>query len=235
MLGSTGALLLPASLARARPVARRPRRPRRDQQRASAPTKEAGFSLPEQRIEARCSTCSIGSRRAERRRGSDRLLRRPAGLTDPATTGPDRGFLAEVAGSTRLASAIRSAAPAARSATTAPSPSPGSQLEERDGAVRATAPRPRPSRTLADAAGSEVDGLEIELGGELFVNFEPPQSETLGLAAAVFILLLAFGSVLAVGLPIGVALARHRLRCRPDRHRRPPPRHARLHHRPSPS
>lgn len=49
--------------------------------------------------------------------------------------------------------------------------------------------------------------LRLELGGEYFVSFEPPESETIGLAAAIVILLLAFGSVLAVGLPIGVALA----------------------------
>jgi putative drug exporter of the RND superfamily len=49
--------------------------------------------------------------------------------------------------------------------------------------------------------------LRFELGGEYFVSFEPPESETIGLAAAIVILLLAFGSVLAVGLPIGVALA----------------------------
>jgi RND superfamily putative drug exporter len=49
--------------------------------------------------------------------------------------------------------------------------------------------------------------LRIELGGDVFTKFHPPSSELLGIAAAVFILLLAFGSVLAVGLPIGVALA----------------------------
>jgi len=53
----------------------------------------------------------------------------------------------------------------------------------------------------------ELDGLQIELGGEVFAEFEPPDSELLGVAFAIFILVLAFGSVLAMGLPIGVALA----------------------------
>ncbi len=51
-----------------------------------------------------------------------------------------------------------------------------------------------------------VDGLQVELGGIVFAEFEPPESELLGLAFAVVILLLAFGSVLAMGLPVGVAL-----------------------------
>jgi RND superfamily putative drug exporter len=50
-----------------------------------------------------------------------------------------------------------------------------------------------------------VPGLEIEYGGQLFAEFQAPSSETLGLAFAVVILVLAFGSVLAMGLPIGTA------------------------------
>ena len=49
-------------------------------------------------------------------------------------------------------------------------------------------------------------GCEIELGGFIFAEFEEPSSEVLGLAFAIVILILAFGSVLAMGLPVGVAL-----------------------------
>jgi len=52
----------------------------------------------------------------------------------------------------------------------------------------------------------DVDGLEIELGGGLLAEFEEPTSEIIGLSFAIVILILAFGSVLAMGLPIGVAL-----------------------------
>ena len=52
--------------------------------------------------------------------------------------------------------------------------------------------------------------MRIELGGHIFAEFEPPSSELLGLAFAIVILIVAFGSVLAMGLPIGVALGRHR-------------------------
>jgi putative drug exporter of the RND superfamily len=52
-----------------------------------------------------------------------------------------------------------------------------------------------------------IPGVEIDLGGDVFTGFTPPSSEVLGLAFAMFILILAFGSVLAMGLPIGTAIA----------------------------
>ena len=51
-----------------------------------------------------------------------------------------------------------------------------------------------------------VAGLEVEYGGDPFSEFELPESELYGIIAAVIILILAFGSVLAMGLPIGTAL-----------------------------
>jgi RND superfamily putative drug exporter len=53
---------------------------------------------------------------------------------------------------------------------------------------------------------ASVDGMEIEYGGDPFAEFELPESEIYGVIAAVIILILAFGSVLAMGLPIGTAL-----------------------------
>ena len=52
----------------------------------------------------------------------------------------------------------------------------------------------------------DIDGLRIELGGFIFAEFEAPSSEVLGVAFAIVILIVAFGSVLAMGLPLGVAL-----------------------------
>jgi len=50
------------------------------------------------------------------------------------------------------------------------------------------------------------DDLRIEYGGTMFAAFELPASEAYGLLAAIIILVVAFGSVLAMGLPIGTAL-----------------------------
>ncbi len=59
---------------------------------------------------------------------------------------------------------------------------------------------------------AELDGsndLQIEASGELFFTFEEPETgtgEMIGIVAAIVILLVAFGSVIAMGLPIGTAL-----------------------------
>ena len=53
----------------------------------------------------------------------------------------------------------------------------------------------------------EIEGLQVEIGGRVLAVFEPPQTELIGLAFAVVVLIIAFGSVLAMGLPIGVAVA----------------------------
>jgi putative drug exporter of the RND superfamily len=59
--------------------------------------------------------------------------------------------------------------------------------------------------------GAQTDGpgLQIEFGGSViqFAQFEPPGgAEAVGLGAAVIILLITFGSLLAMGLPILIAL-----------------------------
>jgi RND superfamily putative drug exporter len=55
-------------------------------------------------------------------------------------------------------------------------------------------------------SGVEVPGLTIELGGDMFAAQSMPASEVIGVLAAVIILLVAFGSLLAMGLPIVTAL-----------------------------
>ena len=69
------------------------------------------------------------------------------------------------------------------------------------GQERSTAIGKEIRRAFPDAPGTET-----VLGGQAFAAFEPPASELIGLAFAVVILILAFGSVLAMGLPIGTAL-----------------------------
>lgn len=52
----------------------------------------------------------------------------------------------------------------------------------------------------------EEEGLNVELGGFLFAEFEQPSAELFGLAFAIIILIVAFGSVIAMGLPVAVGL-----------------------------
>ena len=51
----------------------------------------------------------------------------------------------------------------------------------------------------------EIEGVQIEYGGQLFAEFQPPESEVIGLGFAIVILIVAFGSVMAMGLPVGTA------------------------------
>ena len=77
---------------------------------------------------------------------------------------------------------------------------------------------------ISDANGN---GLQVEGGGDVFTTRRPPGStEAIGILAAVVILLVAFGSLLAMGLPIMTALVRHRHRPRHRRAARPRPRRA---------
>ncbi|MBX7111536.1 MAG: MMPL family transporter [Dehalococcoidia bacterium] len=52
----------------------------------------------------------------------------------------------------------------------------------------------------------QIDGLTVEIGGGALAEFKPPESEFIGLSFAVVVLILAFGSVLAMGLPLSVAV-----------------------------
>jgi len=64
-------------------------------------------------------------------------------------------------------------------------------------------------KAFGDQVRTEDAALQIDLGGDLFFAFEQPETgvgEMVGLIAAVVILLLAFGSLIAMGLPIGVAI-----------------------------
>jgi RND superfamily putative drug exporter len=59
-------------------------------------------------------------------------------------------------------------------------------------------------RSVAKSANSSL--LQVELGGTMFTDQSQPASELVGVLAAILILLLAFGSLLAMGLPIMTAM-----------------------------
>jgi putative drug exporter of the RND superfamily len=56
------------------------------------------------------------------------------------------------------------------------------------------------------ANAPDIEGLQVLPGSQYLAVVEPPQTELIGLAFAVLVLIMAFGSVLAMGLPIAVAL-----------------------------
>ena len=61
---------------------------------------------------------------------------------------------------------------------------------------------------LIEAGGlRSSEGMQVEVGGAWLAEREPPESEAIGLAFAVFVLILAVGSVVAMGLTVASALA----------------------------
>ena len=62
-------------------------------------------------------------------------------------------------------------------------------------------------RRIIDQVGlNSMEGVQVEVGGAWLSDREPPESETIGLAFAVFVLIMAVGSVVAMGMTVGTAL-----------------------------
>jgi RND superfamily putative drug exporter len=136
------------------------------------------------------------------------VFRSDAGVQDPEVQGAMAPFLERVA---ELDGVSRVVGPYDADGAMQISPAPGTE-----GQIGYATVELEPNSSLETAQGiveeirdiqPDVAGLQIELGGQIFAGFEPPSSEILGLAFAVVILVLAFGSVLAMGLPVGIALA----------------------------
>jgi len=81
-------------------------------------------------------------------------------------------------------------------ATTLPMTVPGWEMEKEQG------------EQLIDAAESnDGEGLQIELGGDpIYVAQEQSSPEGIGFLGAAIVLLIAFGSIVAAGLPLAIAL-----------------------------
>jgi RND superfamily putative drug exporter len=58
----------------------------------------------------------------------------------------------------------------------------------------------------AVTAPLRASGVNVGYGGLIFEEMQLPETEALGILAAIVILVLAFGSIIAMGLPIGIAL-----------------------------
>ena len=104
--------------------------------------------------------------------------------------------------------------------------------------VRRPGHRPRPDGQPRPARGRRrtppaTPGCQVELGGEVPETAAAPiegHGELIGIVAALLILVLAFGSVVAAGLPIAVALVG--LGVGSARHHAARRGHGRQHHRP---
>ncbi len=61
-------------------------------------------------------------------------------------------------------------------------------------------------RLIEELQLRSIEGLDVKVGGIWFAELPPPESEAIGLAFAVFVLIAVLGSVLAMGATVAVAL-----------------------------
>ena len=136
------------------------------------------------------------------------VLRSPAPLDSPANA----AAIGRLAGSLRLLAHVAGA-----QSPLAPGGSGQLSAERRIGFVAvhfdapaAELPAAAVRQVIGTARGFSRPGLQVALGGapiEQVVSAAPGSAEMIGLVAAVVMTLLAFGSVVAMGLPILAALA----------------------------
>ena len=62
------------------------------------------------------------------------------------------------------------------------------------------------ARIIDEQGLRSMAGVDVEIGGAWLAQGEPPESEAIGLAFAVFVLIAALGSVVAMGATVGTAL-----------------------------
>jgi len=126
------------------------------------------------------------------------VWRDPAGAMSPSARKGVDAFLAEATQVEHISkqTAIRVSDDGKIATTTLPLTIPGWEVTKEDG------------EKLVDAAeGNSGGGLEIELGGDpIYRAQEGASPEGLGFLGAAIVLLIAFGSVVAAGLPLAIAL-----------------------------
>ena len=121
-----------------------------------------------------------------------------AGAAAPATKDSLDAFFAEAEQVDNISphGAIRVSEDGKIGSTTLPMTVPGWEVEKKDG-----------EELIAAAERHDGDGLEIKLGGDpIYVAQEQSSPEFLGFLGAAIVLLIAFGSVVAAGLPLAIAL-----------------------------
>src|SRR6188474_725257 len=126
------------------------------------------------------------------------VWRDPAGAMSPAARKGVDAFLAEATQIEHISkqTPIRVSEDSKIATTTLPLTIPGWEVPKADG------------EKLVDAAeGNSGNGLEIKLGGDLIYRAQEGASpEGLGFLGAAIVRLIAFGSIVAAGLPLAMAL-----------------------------
>jgi RND superfamily putative drug exporter len=122
----------------------------------------------------------------------------PSGATSPAARKRVDAFFDDVKGIEHIEprTAIRLSEDGTIASTSLPLTVPGWEVPKEDG-----------EKLVAAAEDNSGDGLEIKLGGDpIYRAQEGASPEGLGFLGAAIVLLIAFGSLVAAGLPLAIAL-----------------------------
>jgi RND superfamily putative drug exporter len=122
----------------------------------------------------------------------------PSGVAGPASREKMNAFFkqTEAIKDVEKRDAIRVSDDGTIATTTLPLTVPGWQVKKKQG-----------EELIAAAEDNSGDGLEIKLGGEpIYTAQESSSPEGLGFLGAAIVLLIAFGSLVAAGLPLAIAL-----------------------------
>ena len=122
----------------------------------------------------------------------------PRGAASPAARKRLAGFFAQAGQVNHIAvhTAIRVSQDGTIGSTTLPMTVPGWDVPKSDG-----------QKLIAAADQNSGDGLEIKLGGDpIYAAQSQSNPEGIGFLGAAIVLLIAFGSVVAAGLPLAIAL-----------------------------
>jgi RND superfamily putative drug exporter len=122
----------------------------------------------------------------------------PAGATGPAAKKRIDAFFAEATEIDHVEKPrpIRVSRDGTIAATTLPLTVPGWEVPKADG-----------ERLVSAAEGNSRGGMEIQLGGDpIYRTQEGASPEMVGLLGGAIVLLIAFGSVVAAGLPLAIAI-----------------------------
>jgi RND superfamily putative drug exporter len=126
------------------------------------------------------------------------VWKNPQGVDNPATKGQMNAFFtqAEKVDHVERRAAVRVSEDGTIATTTLPLNVPGWEVKKKQGEELITA-----------AEDNDGAGLQIELGGEpIYAAQEQTSPEGLGFLGAAIVLLIAFGSLVAAGLPLLIAL-----------------------------
>jgi putative drug exporter of the RND superfamily len=126
------------------------------------------------------------------------VWKNPQGVKNPATRRQMDAFFtqAEKVDHVERRGAIRVSEDGTIATTTLPLNVPGWEVKKKQG-----------EELIAAAEGNDGAGLQIELGGEpIYAAQEQTSPEGLGFLGAAIVLLIAFGSLVAAGLPLLIAL-----------------------------